>query len=40
VTVPGTTGFAKYRLLDSTGRLVAIAETGPGGLLHPVTVLV
>jgi tRNA pseudouridine55 synthase len=40
VTVSGTTGFAKYRLLDSTGRLVAIAETRPGGLLHPVTVLV
>jgi tRNA pseudouridine55 synthase len=31
---------AKYRLLDSTGRLIAIAETGPGGVLHPVTVLV
>jgi hypothetical protein len=30
----------KYRLLDSNGRLIAIAETLPGGVLHPVTVLV
>ena len=30
----------KYRLLDSSGRLIAIAETLPGGVLHPVTVLV
>jgi len=29
-----------YRLLDSSGRLIAIAESRPGGLLHPVTVLV
>lgn len=38
--VPGPSTSAKYRLLDSTGRLIAIAEPGPGGLLHPVTVLV
>jgi tRNA pseudouridine55 synthase len=38
--VLGPSTSAKYRLLDSTGRLIAIAETGPGGLLHPVTVLV
>jgi tRNA pseudouridine55 synthase len=37
--LPGATS-AKYRLVDSTGRLIAIAETRPGGLLHPVTVLV
>jgi len=30
----------KYRLLDSQGRLLGIAEMLPGGVLHPVTVLV
>ena len=29
-----------YKLLDASGRLIAIAESRPGGLLHPVTVLV
>lgn len=33
-------GSQTYRLLDSSGRLIAIAESRPGGLLHPVTVLV
>jgi len=40
LTAPGASISAKYRLVDSTGRLIAIAETRPGGLLHPVTVLV
>jgi len=40
VTAAGPFGCAKYRLLDSSGRLIAIAEARPGGLLHPVTVLV
>src|SRR5262245_37163736 len=40
VTVPGPVGATKYRLLDSSGRLIAIAEALPDGLLHPVTVLV
>ncbi len=40
VTGAGPTGCVKYRLLDSNGRLIAIAETLPGGVLHPVTVLV
>ena len=39
-SVTGLYPSAKYRLLDSTGRLIAIAEARPGGLLHPVTVLV
>jgi tRNA pseudouridine55 synthase len=39
-TGAGTSGSVKYRLLDSSGRLIAIAETLPGGVLHPVTVLV
>lgn len=30
----------RWRLLDSTGLLLAIAESRPGGLLHPVIVLV
>jgi tRNA pseudouridine55 synthase len=40
VTGAGATAATKYRLLDSSGRLIAIAETLPGGILHPVTVLV
>jgi tRNA pseudouridine55 synthase len=40
VTGAGPTCAAKYRLLDANGRLIAIAETLPSGLLHPVTVLV
>jgi tRNA pseudouridine55 synthase len=39
-TVWGPPGSPKYRLLDADGRLVAVAESRPGGLLHPVTVLV
>jgi hypothetical protein len=30
----------RWRLLDSAGSLLAIAEMRPGGLLHPVIVLV
>lgn len=40
VTETGATRAMKYRLLDSKGRLIAIAEMLPGGALHPVTVLV
>jgi len=40
VTIRGTADATRYRLLDGEGRLVAVAETRPGGLLHPVTVLV
>lgn len=34
------TAAPRYRLLDSNGRLIGIAERLPGGVLHPVTVLV
>jgi hypothetical protein len=30
----------KWRLLDEGGALLAIAESRPGGVLHPVIVLV
>ena len=39
-TVWGAPGSSTYRLLDGSGRLIAIAESRSGGLLHPVTVLV
>ncbi len=39
-TVWGLPGSSTYKLLDAGGRLIAIAESRPGGLLHPVTVLV
>lgn len=32
--------LTRRRLLDGAGRLIGIAETRPGGLLHPVIVLV
>jgi tRNA pseudouridine55 synthase len=38
--VPDGAGLTRRRLLDSAGRLVGIAEIRPGGLLHPVIVLV
>jgi hypothetical protein len=31
---------ARWRLLDGSGTLLGIAESRPGGLLHPVIVLV
>jgi tRNA pseudouridine55 synthase len=37
--VSGAT-LTRRRLLDAAGRLIGIAETRPGGLLHPVIVLV
>jgi len=33
-------GEGRWRLLDGSGMLLAIAESRPGGLLHPVIVLV
>jgi tRNA pseudouridine55 synthase len=33
-------GSHRFRLIDATGALVGIAEPRPGGLLHPVIVLV
>jgi tRNA U55 pseudouridine synthase TruB len=39
-TVWGPPGSSTYKLLDGGGRLIAVAESRPGGLLHPVTVLV
>jgi tRNA pseudouridine55 synthase len=33
-------GITRRRLFDATGRLVAVAELRPGGLLHPIIVLV
>lgn len=36
----GAAEGAHRRLLDGSGRLLGIAETRPGGLLHPVVVLV
>ncbi|MBW8713814.1 MAG: hypothetical protein JF632_06990, partial [Acidobacteria bacterium] len=32
--------LTRRRLMDGAGRLIAIAETRPGGVLHPVIVLV
>jgi len=37
---PQQDGDARRRLLDDSGRLLGIAERRPGGLLHPVVVLV
>jgi hypothetical protein len=36
----GPADVGRCRLLDSSGRLLGIAEPRPGGLLHPVIVLV
>jgi tRNA pseudouridine55 synthase len=36
----GGSGAPRWRLLDASGALVGLAEAGPGGLLHPVIVLV
>ena len=42
VESPGSRGgeAPRIRLLDGGGRLLGLAEPGPGGLLHPVVVLV
>jgi tRNA pseudouridine55 synthase len=38
--VTGLPPDARWRLLDTAGTLLGIAEAGPAGLLHPVVVLV
>jgi len=38
-TAAGATAGGRWRLLDEAGTLLAIAETRPGGALHPVIVL-
>jgi tRNA U55 pseudouridine synthase TruB len=35
----GATAGCQVRLLGPDGRLVAIGDTGPGGILHPAVVL-
>jgi tRNA pseudouridine55 synthase len=37
---PGSPAGSRLRFLGPDGRLVAVGEVGPGGILHPVVVLV
>ncbi len=36
----GASAAGRFRLMDGGGMLLGIAESRPGGLLHPVIVLV